>query len=218
MRNLTAIVIGATGATGKELVRLLSSDEDFQKVVIFIRRDADDLNHPKLGKNIVDFNRIDDWKNDLRGDVLFSALGTTLKQAGSEAAQRKVDFAYQFETAKAAAENGVKNYVLVSSTGANPRAFFFYPRMKGELEEAVKTLDFQRIHVFQPGILDRDAADERPLENLGLTAIKVLNSIGLFKSQTPMPVKVLAEKMIKVSKSARTEKVNYYKLDEIFDL
>ena len=217
MKNLTAIVIGATGATGKELVKLLLDDEDFQKVKIFIRRD-DDLNHPKLEKFIVDFDRIDDWKNDVRGDVLFSALGTTLKQAGSEDAQRKVDFSYQFETAKAAAENGVENYVLVSSTGADSKSFFFYPRMKGELEEAVKPLNFQKIHIFQPGILERNIDDDRLFENLGLTAIKTLNSIGLFKSQKPMPVKILAEKMIKISKSAAVEKVNYYKLDEIFGL
>jgi len=217
MKNLTAIVIGATGATGKELVKLLLDDEDFQKVKIFIRRD-DDLNHPKLEKFIVDFDRIDDWKNDVRGDVLFSALGTTLKQAGSEDAQRKVDFSYQFETAKAAAENGVENYVLVSSTGADSKSFFFYPRMKGELEEAVKPLNFQKIHIFQPGILERNIDDDRLFENLGLTAIKTLNSIGLFKSQKPMPVKILAEKMIKISKSAAVEKVNYHKLDEIFDL
>lgn len=217
MKNLTAIVIGATGATGKELVKLLLDDEDFQKVKIFIRRD-DDLNHPKLEKFIVDFDQIENWKNDVRGNVLFSALGTTLKQAGSEDAQRKVDFSYQFETAKVAAENGVENYVLVSSTGADPKSFFFYPRMKGELEEAVKALDFQKIHIFQPGILERNIDDNRLFENLGLTAIKTLNSIGLFKSQKPMPVKILAEKMIKISKSASAEKVNYYKLDEIFDL
>ncbi len=217
MKNLIAIVIGATGATGKELVKLLLEDESFAKVKIFVRKEID-LTHPKLEKHIVDFERIDDWKNDLRGDVFFSALGTTLKQAGSEDAQYKVDFTYQLETAKAAAEFGVKNYVLVSSTGADPKAFFFYPRMKGELEEAVKTLDFDKIHIFQPGILERNADDDRPMESLGLTAIKALNSVGLFKSQAPMPVKTLAEKMIKVSKSARTEKVNYYKLDEIFDI
>lgn len=217
MKNLTAIVIGATGATGKELVKLLLDDEDFQNVKVFIRRE-DDLSHPKLEKFIVDFDQIEDWKNDLRGDTLFSALGTTLKQAGSEDNQYKVDFTYQFEAAKAAAENGVKYYVLVSSTGADPKAFFFYPRMKGELEEAVKTLDFEEIHIFQPGILERNADDDRTMETLGLTAIKALNSVGLFKSQKPMPVKTLAEKMIKVSKSAPAEKVNYYKLDEIFDL
>lgn len=213
----TALVIGATGATGKELVKLLLGDEDFQTIRVFIRRD-DNLNHPKLEKFIVDFDKIETWKSELQGDVLFSALGTTLKQAGSEDAQYKVDFTYQFETARAAADGGVKNYVLVSSTGADPKAFFFYPRMKGELEEAVKTLDFQEIHIFQPGILERNADDDRTMENLGLTAIKALNSVGLFKSQKPMPVKILAGKMIKVSKSAPAEKVNYYKLDEIFDL
>ncbi len=217
MKDLTALVIGATGATGKELVKLLLEDESFANVKIFIRKEID-LTHQKLKKHLVDFERHDDWKNDLRGDVLFSALGTTLKQAGSEDAQYKVDFTYQFETAKAAADGGVENYVLVSSTGADPKSFFFYPQMKGELEETVKTLGFQRIHIFQPGILDRNGNDHRPMENLGLTAIKALNSVGLFKSQTPMPVKTLAEKMIKVSKSAPSEKVNYYKLDEIFDL
>lgn len=217
MKNLSAIVIGATGATGKELINLLLDDEDFQKVKIFIRRD-NDLNHPKLEKFIVDFDRIDDWKNDVSGDTLFSALGTTLKQAGSEDAQYKVDFSYQFETAKAATENGVENYVLVSSTGADSKAFFFYPRMKGELEEAVKFLNFEKIHIFQPGILERNTDDNRLMENLGLMAINALNSIGLFKSQKPMPVKILAEKMIKISKSSLTEKVSYYKLDEIFDL
>lgn len=217
MKDLTALVIGATGATGKELVKLLLEDESFASVKIFIRKEID-LTHQKLEKHLVDFERSADWKNDLRGDVLFSALGTTLKQAGSEAAQYKVDFTYQFETAKAAADGGVENYVLVSSTGADSKSFFFYPRMKGELEETVKTLGFQRIHIFQPGILDRNGNDQRPMENLGLTAIKALNSVGLFKSQTPMPVKTLAEKMIKVSKSAPSEKVNYYKLNEIFDL
>lgn len=217
MKDLTALVIGATGATGKELVKLLLEDESFAKVKIFIRKEIE-LTHPKLEKSIVDFNKIENWKAGLQGDILFSALGTTLKQAGSEDAQRKIDFSYQYETAKAAAENGVKNYVLVSSTGADSKSFFFYPRMKGELEEAVKLLDFERIHIFQPGILDRDSNDDRLMESLGLTAIRALNSVGLFKSQKPMPVKVLAEKMIVVSKSAPPEKVNYYKLDKIFDL
>lgn len=217
MRDLTALVIGATGATGKELVKLLLENEDFAKVKIFVRKEID-LMHPKLEKCIVDFDKIDVWKSDLQGDVLFSALGTTLKQAGSEEAQRKVDFDYQYQTAKSATENNVKTYVLVSSSGADPNAFFFYPRIKGELEEAVKVLDFEQIHIFQPGILDRNSEDDRMLENLGLTAIKAINSVGLLKSQTPMPVSVLAGKMIKVSKSTRTEKVSYYKLDEIFDL
>lgn len=217
MKDLTALIIGATGATGKELVKLLLEDEGFSKVKIFVRKEID-LTDPKLETFVVDFDKIDEWKAEIKGNVLFSALGTTLKQAGSEAAQRKVDCDYQYETAKFAAENGVKTYVLVSSTGADVKSFFFYPRMKGELEDAVKSLDFEQIHIFQPGMLDRQIDDDRPMEKLGLTAIRALNSVGLFKSQTPMPVKILAEKMIKVAKSEKREKINYYKLDEIFSL
>lgn len=90
--------------------------------------------------------------------------------------------------------------------------------MKGELEESIKQLNFEKIHIFQPGILDRNSQDNRPMESIGLVAIKALNSIGILKSQKPMPVKTLAEKMIKVSKNETQEKINYYKLDGIFKI
>lgn len=80
----------------------------------------------------------------MRSDVLFSALGTTLKQAGGKEDQDRIDYTYQYEAAAAAARNGVSQYVLVSSSGANPKSGIFYPRMKGELEDAVGVLKAYR--------------------------------------------------------------------------
>lgn len=215
MNNQTAIVIGATGATGTELVTQLLNNSNFAKVKILIRKDIT-LSHPKLEKHIVDFEKLENWKEFISGDVLFSALGTTLKLAGSKENQYKIDFTYQYTTAKIAAENGVKSLVLVSAYGANPKSNIFYSRMKGELEEAIKKLNFEKVHIFKPGILDRAVQDDRNMERVSLKIIKAINKIGLFTSQKPMPVSILAEKMIKVSLTPTGKSLNDYMLQNIF--
>ena len=137
----TAVVIGATGLVGSELVALLLADSRFETVKVFVRRSTG-RQHPKLEEHLVNFDAVETWKEQLTGDVLFSAMGTTLKQAGSKDAQYKIDYTYQYNVAKAAAENGVPQYVLISSAGASPKSRIFYSRMKGELEESVKKLTF----------------------------------------------------------------------------
>jgi uncharacterized protein YbjT (DUF2867 family) len=148
----TAIVIGGTGLVGKCLVKQLLEDPGTTKVVALVRR-AVLPRHDKLQELIVDFERPDSFADAVRGDVLFSALGTTLGQAGSIAAQRRVDYDYQLEVAKLAARNGVKTYVLVSSGLANPRSRMAYLKMKGELERDVKSLGFSSVQILQPGLL-----------------------------------------------------------------
>ena len=102
--NLTANVIGATGLVGKQLVSQLLENEHFGKVRIFVRRDSG-LSHPKLEQLIVDFADEKTWAKKLTGDVLFSALGTTLKQAGSKAKQYEVDFTFNLNFAQKAKAN-----------------------------------------------------------------------------------------------------------------
>jgi uncharacterized protein YbjT (DUF2867 family) len=151
---MKALVIGATGATGKDLVNQLLTDKDFEEIDVFVRKPLDIQNN-KLKVHVVNFENPDEWKNMVKGDVAFSCLGTTLKTAGSKEAQRKVDFDYQYEFAKAAKENDVEDYILVSAYGADPKSKIFYSKMKGELEEAVKQLHFNKITIFKPGMLER---------------------------------------------------------------
>lgn len=206
-KEMHALLIGATGATGRDLLDLLLSDDDFHRVDIFVRRELD-LRHEKLRIHVIDFDDPERWKPLVVGDVLFSCLGTTLKAAGSSEAQWKIDYEYQYRFAKAARENDVEHYVLVSSSFASPDSLLFYPRMKGRLEAAVKELGFPRMSIFNPPILERKNSD-RTGEVVGLNVIRFFNSLGLFRAQKPLPTEILAKALINAAKAKENEIYTY---------
>lgn len=196
-----ALLLGATGATGKDLLGLLLNDESFERVDIFVRRNME-LKHPKLCIHVIDFDKPGDWRHLVKGDVLFSALGTTLKAAGSKEAQWKIDYDYQYDFAKAAIENKVTKYVLVSSAYASAKASLYYPQMKGKLEDAVTALGFEKLAIFRPPTLVRKQSD-RKMEVVAVKVLKFFASLGIFKSQKPLPTDLLAKAMVNVAKENR---------------
>lgn len=195
---MKALIIGGTGATGKELVAQLENDEHFKEIHLFVRKQISNV-QPKVKVHIVNFDQPELWKDLVKGDVAFSCLGTTLKAAGSKDAQYKIDVDYQYNFAKAAKDNDVADFILVSAAGADANSTIFYSKMKGELEEKVKVVNFQKLTIFQPGMLDRKYSN-RPAEIMGAKFIKFLNKIGLFRSQKPLPTPILAKAMINASK------------------
>ena len=198
---MKALLIGATGATGSDLLQLLLKDSEVESVTIFVRRDPL-INHPKLKVHLIDFNRNEQWSHLVKGDILFSCLGTTLKVAGSKEAQWKVDHDYQYRFAEAARENGVGTLLLVSSMNASPKSPFFYARMKGELEEAIRRLEFPGLMIFRPPSLIRKGSD-RTMERVGLKVIGFLNRLGLLQSMRPLSTEQLAKAMLRAAKSIR---------------
>lgn len=172
----TTLVIGATGLVGRELTRLLLEEDDIGTVKAFIRSPTC-LRHDKLKEIETDFDNLENIREEIRGDVLFSCLGTTLRTAGSKDAQFRVDYTYQYEFARIAAENDVPDYVLISSPGADPSSRFFYSRIKGALDRDVKQLPFRRHLFIQPSILRGSREKKRFGEQLAGDVIDGLSKV-----------------------------------------
>ena len=214
MTKLTALVIGGTGLVGAQLLAQLIDDDRFAKVISFARRKTGKTSS-KLDEQIVDFDKPESWSSLVTGDIAFSSLGTTVSQAGSKEAQKKVDYDYQFEFAKSAAKNGVKTYALVSSAGADPKSSMFYSRIKGELDRDVQRLGFERVRIFRPSLLVGDREKSRAGEKIGSVLLGAVNAIGIARKYREISGDVVARAMINAAldpeKGARI-----FTLDEVF--
>lgn len=166
---MKTIVIGATGLVGRSIITQLLIHPEVSEVKVFARRSTD-IHNPKLIEHIVDFEKMNGWKHEVTGDVLFSALGTTLKTVGTKDAQYRIDHDYQLMVALAAASHQVSTYVLISSVNASSTSPFFYLKMKGELEDKVRTLGFKSVSILRPGPLKGHRERPRLMEEIS-TAI-----------------------------------------------
>jgi len=207
-------MIGATGLVGSQLLRQLLDDLRFQQVIVLGRR-ATGVTSPKLVEHLVDFDAPPTWAPLVKGDVAFSALGTTISQAGSKPAQKKVDYDYQLEFAKAAATNGVPTYVLVSSASANPRSRTFYSRIKGELDEQVQQLGFARVRIMRPSLLGGERKNPRLGEKIGSALLAFVNALGLARRWREIGGDVVAQAMINAAFDPATGS-RIFTLDQVF--
>ena len=198
---MKAIVIGGTGATGTPLIKFLLEDNEITEVVSLVRT-LKAKPHPKLKEVKVNFDHLENYKDEIKGDIAFSCLGTTLKAAGSKDAQWKVDYDYQYKFAEIAKENEIPTFVLLSAKNANPNAFFFYSKMKGKLEESIKKLDFKKLIIAQPSILIRPNSD-RFGEKVGVHVMNFINKLGLMKSYYPLPTSKVAKALLVAGKNSK---------------
>jgi len=192
---MKALIIGATGATGKFLLDELIQDDNYTAITIFVRRPTG-RSHPKLVEHVIDFSQLSQYSEYITGDVLFSCLGTTIKDAGSQQRQWEVDYEIPVGFTKIARDNRVNSVVLVSSSGASPKSRVFYSRMKGELESAITTMGFGQFIIFRPGLLVRKGS-ERTNEKILVKLLGFFNSISLLKRYKPLSTEVLAMKLAK---------------------
>ncbi len=190
----TAIVIGASGLVGGALVDELLAHPAFSRVTCITRQPLA-LKHDKLHNTVVDFEALDSVAEKFRGDCLFSCLGTTRKQAGSIAAQRRVDLDYQLTAARLAKQLGVSHYLLVSAMGASQHSANAYMKMKGELEEQVTLLGFARTSIFQPSLLTGQRAQKRTMEDLSAPLMGALCKLPPLRKFRPISGAELARAM-----------------------
>ncbi|MGI8637156.1 MAG: NAD(P)H-binding protein [Segetibacter sp.] len=204
MQSLTAVVLGATGLIGEQLVQQLLHDPAFSKVRILVRRPVE-LSHPKLESEIVDFDNLKEYRHKLgRGDCIFCCVGTTNKKVkGDKSAYRKIDFGIPVNAAKMGKEAAFTNYLLVSAVGANAASGNFYLKLKGEVEKEIEAAHFQSFHAFRPSILLGKRKEIRLGEMIGKSLMKVLSVlfVGGLKKYRGIKDETVAKAMIAAAKS-----------------
>ena len=193
-KSRTALVAGATGLTGKHLLEFLLAHERYASVHALVRK-ATLPTHPKLSEHVIDFESLPKLP---KIDDAFCCLGTTIRKAGSQAAFQKVDFDYAINFATAAKAAGAKRFLVVSALGANAKSAVFYNRVKGEMENALKAMNFQSLHIFRPSFLLGERADARVGERLGIKVFSALAPlmIGPARKVRPVEAKAVARGMV----------------------
>jgi len=160
----TALIVGASGLIGKHLTQKLLASNYYEKVSVIVRKPINII-HPKLEQIVMDFDNLDASK--IMAEDIFCCLGTTMKQASSKDAFYNVDFTYPLNFAKAGLANGAKQFLFVSSMGADEKSMVYYSRVKGEIEKALSDLHFPTLLIFRPSMLEGERENPRIGEKIG---------------------------------------------------
>jgi len=195
MSNLiqNALLVGASGLTGGKLLDLLLADPDIGQVSVLVRQTLP-INPPKLRQHVIDFNELEARRELIQGDIVFCCLGTTIRQAGSQAHFKTVDYFYPLTLAMLAKMNGIKRFAAISSLGANAESGNFYLQVKGQLERALLALDFEQLILVRPSLLLGERKQLRPAERIGAAAGKLAGPLlcGPLRRYRPIDADVVA--------------------------
>ena len=206
MKN-TAVIIGATGAVGKEILNEILGNEYYERIYVLGRNSISRLPEDgKLTKIVIDFENMRFDTSILDNADVFASLGTTIKIAGSKENQRKIDVDYTVNFAKLC-EGKVRSFNVVSAIGANSKSKNFYNSLKGELEDKLKEMNLGILRIFQPSLLISKRADERFLEKLFIKISPVFKFLlrGKAKKYSPIETYVLGKEIVRFAVEYRDE-------------
>ena len=175
-----AIIAGATGLIGGQLLEILLQADTYSEVLILVRKKLD-ITHPKLTQLVFDFDQIENHSASITGDAVFSCLGTTRNKTPDRNVYYKIDHDYPLRLAKLSQANGIKQFHLVSSIGANPRSGTFYIRLKGETERDISALNFYSSFMYEPSMLTGREYETRYGEVFFEGLFKIVNHLLIGK-------------------------------------
>lgn len=190
----TAVLLGASGATGQKLLPLLLDDPRYCKIVTLSRR-ATGISHGKLEDRIVDFDDLAAGFEGLAIDDCYCTFGTTIKIAGSKASMTRIDHEYVLDFAKAARASGATRFAYLSAANADAGSSVFYARLKGRTEEELKALGFADLGIYRPSMIVAERADRRWAESMLFPLLPVADRFmtGSFTKYRSIPVETLAK-------------------------
>lgn len=178
----SAVIFGATGLVGRQVLRLLIDSDEFKKVTIVVRKPFQ-FQHSKLTQLVSDFSSVESLKNELQSDVFFCCLGTTRRKTPDLKEYYQIDHDYPLKAAQIAKELNVEQFHLVSALGANAESKIFYSRTKGEVENDIIDLQLPATYVYRPSLLVGQRKETRRGEKIGAWLLKILNPLLIGKAK-----------------------------------
>ena len=213
----TALLFGSTGLVGGHVLNYLIQNPNYSKIKLFVRSFTE-INDPKIEIIQTDFNNLNKYAENIKGDECFFCIGTTKKKSPDKNEYQKIELDIPKKIAQIAKSNLVKSFFFVSSGYANPKSSGEYLKFKGLVEEEIKNLNFDKIGIMRPSFLLGERQEERFGEKFGIIVFKLLTPIliGPFRKMRPIHSEIVAKAMIKLA----NENINQSVLEsnEISDL
>ena len=213
----TALLFGSSGLIGGHVLNELIQNSNYIKIKIFVRSSVE-INNPKIETIKTDFNNLNKHIDDIKGDECFFCIGTTKKNSPDKREYQKIELEIPKKIAQIAKSNSVKSFFFVSSGYANPKSSGDYLKFKGQVEEEIKNLDFDKIGIMRPSFLLGGRKEERVGEKIGIMIFKLLTPflIGSLRKMRPIPSEIVAKAMIKLANENISQ--NIFESNEILDL
>lgn len=220
MKQLTAVVLGATGLTGQMVLTELLNNNDY-KIVRALVRNPVKIIHPKLQQHIVDFSDKKDFEIKMGdGDVIFSCIGTTQKKVkGDKNLYEKIDHDIPVNAAEIGIAHGFKKFLVISAVGANENSSNFYLRLKGKTEKSLQQFPFESVSIFQPSLINGRRNETRFTEQLAATVMDLVSFLflGPFRKYHAIGADTIARAMLYESRQNKTG-IYYYHYEQMMDM
>jgi len=218
MRNKSALILGASGLVGKDLLKILINSSEYNKITLLVRKKID-ISNCKVHQEIIDFDNLENYSSFFNVDNVFCCLGTTMKIAKTKEKFQRVDLDYPLISAKITKQIGKGNFYVVSAMGADENSRIFYNKIKGKLERQLKDMQLNTLHIFKPSMLSGNRTEFRLSEKISLSLSKSLPFlfIGNLKKYKPIETKDVALAMYLASLS-ETNGTYIHESDQIYKL
>ena len=208
MNQKTAIIIGATGLTGRLLLKKLIADDSYEIIKLFSRRGSG-IESPKIEEHIGDLLDLEHFKEKFMADVVFCCIGTTSAKTKDRNIYRAIDFGIPATASRLARENHIPAFLVISALGANARSRIFYNRTKGEMEQAVLNQGIHHTFILRPSLILGERDEKRPGETVGAVLLKISNLFltGRLRKYRAIEADTIANAMIRLAKAKPNEQI-----------
>ena len=213
----TALLFGASGLVGSHVLNQLISNNNYSKIKLFVRTTIN-ISDPKIEIIQTDIKNLENHREDIKGDDCFFCIGTTKKNSPDKNEYKRVELEVPKQVAQIAKSNSVNSFVFISSGYADPKSSGDYLKFKGEVEEELKRLNFQKLGIMRPSFLLGDRKEKRIGEKIGIFVFKLLSPLflGPLKKMKPIHSATVAKAMIAITQNKVSKTI--FESDEIANL